>query len=332
MSVVDSVKLHGKLWFNEDDTRTHIAGPEAGNFGRAYNIEETLALLKRNFCNVMIKEVGEWWSDNTGGWYNHPQIVKCIAKMRKIMKFSQKFVSPIKGITIILDDKSLLYQKPGDELTRPLITKQVSCEYGRIGTPYHLYLVDDLKDPSMPDYKLYIFLNTFHLSSEQRKIIKQRVQVDGKTIVWMYAPGFVNKDLSLKNSFDLTGIKLSLENIESDLHINITNFEHPITKELSKNTRFGTDNYIGPVFYCSDPDAITLGNLTYKFTIVKPGFCIKEFKDWTSIYIAAPYVPSNVLRGIAKFSGVHIFSEGEDILYVNRDSFLYISDTLGLEE
>ena len=41
--------------------------------------------------------------------------------------------------------------------------------------------------------------------------------------------------------------------------------------------------------------------------------------DWTSLYIGAPNVPSNVLRAILRFAGGHIFSESDDVLHANRD-------------
>ncbi|MBT6147575.1 MAG: hypothetical protein HOH74_19215, partial [Gemmatimonadetes bacterium] len=41
--------------------------------------------------------------------------------------------------------------------------------------------------------------------------------------------------------------------------------------------------------------------------------------DWTSLYIGAPNIPSNVLRAILQFAGGHIFSHSDDVLHAGRD-------------
>jgi hypothetical protein len=58
MSPVDSITAHGKLWLNEDDTRTHLLRQEDqpawlsdGTFGKqAKDMHETLNLLERNLA------------------------------------------------------------------------------------------------------------------------------------------------------------------------------------------------------------------------------------------------------------------------------------------
>ena len=54
-------------------------------------------------------------------------------------------------------------------------------------------LHDDLARPDMPEYKLYIFLNTLYLTSAERSVIKKRVQGDNKVAVWIYAPGVLSE-------------------------------------------------------------------------------------------------------------------------------------------
>ena len=46
---------------------------------------------------------------------------------------------------------------------------------------------------------------------------------------------------------------------------------------------------------------------------------VKTFPEWTSIYVAAPNLPAPVLRGMAGYAGVHLYSREGDVLYANRD-------------
>jgi hypothetical protein len=52
---------------------------------------------------------------------------------------------------------------------------------------------------------------------------------------------------------------------------------------------------------------------------VQPGFGVKPFPSWTSVYCAVPDLPAPVLRGIARWAGVPIYSDAGDVLYASRD-------------
>ena len=172
----------------------------------------------------------------------------------------------------------------------------------------------------MKDYKLYIFLNTFYLSKDEREVINDRVKRNGNTILWIYASGFIDEyGASVENVSDLTGINMGVDMDKWGLNVAITNFDHPITSSLPTETWFGTDYHIGPIFYVDDPEAVTLGKLVYNQGRFKPGFAVKEFEDWTSIWVGAPVVPAKILRNISRYAGVHLYSESGDILSANKN-------------
>ena len=64
-----------------------------------------------------------------------------------------------------------------------------------------------------------------------------------------------------------------------------------------------------------------LGDVVYSLGRCRPGFGVKTFnpedpqKPWSSVYVATPNVPAPVLRGIARFAGVHLYNEDGDVLY-----------------
>ncbi len=49
------------------------------------------------------------------------------------------------------------------------------------------------------------------------------------------------------------------------------------------------------------------------------GLALKEFADWHSIYCATPNIPAPVLRGIARYAGVHLYNECGDVLHATPD-------------
>ena len=55
----------------------------------------------------------------------------------------------------------------------PLIWHQRVINLNRFGAPHDFYLLDDLLEGSLPDYKLYIFLNPFHLNTRRRAALEE---------------------------------------------------------------------------------------------------------------------------------------------------------------
>ena len=84
------------------------------------------------------------------------------------------------------------------------------------GVAYDSYLLSDIEDPRLPDYKVYVFPNAFTLSEERRAAIKKVVRRAGKTAIWLYAPGYYrNGEGSAANIEDLTGVRVK-ENYPSE--------------------------------------------------------------------------------------------------------------------
>jgi hypothetical protein len=73
---------------------------------------------------------------------------------------------------------------------------------------------------------------------------------------------------------------------------------------------------INPQFWSDDPLAQVLGTLA---GVNKPGLVVKQMPGWTSIYSSAPILPAALLRNIARVAGCHIYSDGGDVVYANRE-------------
>jgi len=118
---------------------------------------------------------------------------------------------------------------------------------------------------------------------------------------------------------DITGITFGSGEHPWGPLINLVNFDHPITQNLPHDLTWGTNNPLCPIFHVNDSGARTLGNVVYSQGRCRPGFVIKEFPNWKSIYSAAPNLPAGVLREIARYAGVHIYNDDGDVIYATRD-------------
>ena len=313
MSLLGSVRLHGKVWFNEADIRTHKSPADAG-FGRCGNIDETKAVLRRELAYVLTHGAALWWMDQSRGWFSDSNILNTLHELEHITEVSARFKREYRtGFAVIVDDRSCFYLNLTNELLNPLVYT-MRDRFARVGTAYHLYHIDDLDNPQMPDYGMYIFLNTFFLDERQRQVIAKKVMRNKNVVVWMYAPGVLTPALSMEAMGNLIGFKMGMELTTAPLNVKVAPGSHPIIRDLSHSVTFGTSNAVGPHFFVDDPSATVLGRLPDG----KAGLAVGDMGTWISVYIAAPDVPPVILRGIARMAGVHIFSDADQTLYADE--------------
>jgi hypothetical protein len=311
----ESVRQHGKLCLIEDDTRTHSDSQDQ-NYGQAANLTESIAILRRNFAGVVTRGQGIWWAAWKVDTIKEPAFLPLLKSFEKLGIFALSLDrKPASEIAVFIDDESFFYESVKNTLDLPLIFQQRLWGLPRLGAPFDVYLLQDLLEESLIPYKLCIFLNVFQLDEKRRAALKKAVQCGQCTSLWIYAPGLIADNLSLENMTDLTGFRFGMGEQPWGPLVHITDFGHPITRDLDQDLFWGTNSKLAPLFYVDDPEARVLGQVVYSQGNCKPGFAVKKFPEWTSIYSAAPNLPASVLRGVARFAGVHIYSDAGDVLY-----------------
>lgn len=351
-TVPETIALHGKIHFSEVDLKTFLTDPASKwhhkENWRPQTLQETVEMLKRDYSYAHAMGFGMWWTDLAGkGWYHHEGITQALRKLQEIEeRLLESDRSSNREIAVILDEKSLIYERPCQNMMTSLRNVFRQWELAYIGAPFDTYLQSDLIDQELKDYRMYLFLNNVHMTKHEMEVIKECVRRDRKVALWVWAPGLIiDSDLALNHIQDLTEIRVDCENCEARLHVDVVNYDHPITRELPKGSSFGPEISrwhmalfkesgfveddpsftMGPIFYSNDPDVKVLGSLP---AVKKPGFVVKELEDWTSIYVSAPMISKAILRNIAKFAGVHVYVESGDLVYANKH-FLAVYPRIG---
>ncbi len=312
MSLTDSVRAHGKLWMDENDIRTWLLGGESTGWGQTPTYEETLLQQQREFANVMATGCGQWWFDMSSGWYDDPRLMNDIAGMRAIADQSVAWDrSPVHQVALVVDPRSLAWLRTANFLSRPLLMDQLP-QLGRMGAPFGSYLLDDLE--RIPPHRMYVFASCFAPTKAQRAAIERVVKKDGRVAVWLYAPGiYRNGRLDEAGMQALTGIHLRLAREETPLIVKVAG-DDPLLAGLGE-ARYGTDRPVGPVVHADDPEVKVLGRLPDG---TRAGLVVRRFPGWTSVFSAAPVLPAGLLRNLARSAGVHLYTEGDEVVYANR--------------
>lgn len=334
MQPTESLRAHGKIYFMEEDALMH------NNFdpgGRNQSPENSIAVYQRNFANCLTHGHAVTWFE-TAELHEHASLVDERQRwMKRFQELGRWGVNvdrtPSADVAVFLDDESYYYESNRNNVDLPLIWRQRVASLNRFGAPHDVYYLEDLLDGNLPPYKLYIFLNAFHLNNQRRAALKQVLRRDGRTALWLYAPGLLNRDTQAgegdpdysEQMTDLTGLTFSKPTGAWSPMMHITNFNHPITQGLPQDWFWGSTNPIGPMFHLEDPQATVLGQVVYVLGRNKPGFGVRTFNAenpaaaWSSVYMASPDIPAPVLRGVARFAGVHLYNEDGDVLYATPE-------------
>lgn len=307
-----SIALHGKIFIDEADDRTHLASDPY-----ARGVEDSIALIRREFIQALTTNAGLWWFDMESRWFDDPRLMEEIKKMKRVGDESLRLPRRrMSEVAVIASPYNLIYtahwrhpkyadeRTYGDAVSALLLNEQWG-EFFKMGAPFDLYDLGDIE--RLPThYKCYIFLNTFYMEGKARRAI-ERLKRDGKILIWFYAPGILGeKGIDLEGMEELVGMRMGMAEKETPLEV--------VTKD---GRRWGVAKAIAPTIWVEDREAEVLGSSPEG----KANFCLKRFKDWVSVYVGSPALPADILRELLKSAGVHIYLESGDVLYLN-DSYL----------
>ncbi|MHA4846713.1 hypothetical protein ACX0G7_21285 [Flavitalea antarctica] len=320
---LDSLKLHKKLLFQEIDHTTYIA-PQTVENGRRIpgsNTKlkdefQTVHVLRREFVLTRVKNASLWWFDFFGGYFYAKPLMNEIEKMISMQQehLRHLHLESIAEIAVFGDVKSMYYTQAFSSLATDLLVTPPD-ELARIGAPYDIYNFSDIDHPDLPleRYKLIIILNAFEIAHAKKEFIKAKMQTGGRTVLWMYAPGYIqDKKFSLESISSTTGFAIKRREA-ADSRVQVT--AQNLSSQFPTDITFDFTRPIKPLFELAEANAEILG--TY-VSDGKAAFARKKFSGYTSVYCAVGGVPAKVLREIARTAGVHIFYEGSDPVYINN--------------
>jgi len=312
MSPADSVQLHGKLWLNEDDARTHLAPPDAG-FGRTDSMFQTLGVYQRNLGHILERRSATWWMDFGTGWMADPEIFATFGKLRDIYRDHPTRAPYRPQVAIVTDEDSFFYLRHSSEITRESVTYMRRL-FNTCGCPVGLYLMSDLCEGRVPDsVRLLVFLNCYRVTGEQRERLRRGIGRDGRTALWLYAPGFIREDASAENVSDLIGF--GVEEVEGDVtaQVQMVGDLPGFLSGLPADQVFGPAAKPRPLFAVQggQPGVVVLGRYAGTEHVA---LAMKQLDGWSSAFCGGLQVSAEVLRELARAAGAHVYCNTNDVI------------------
>jgi hypothetical protein len=326
---LDSVALHGKLWLVEDDTKTFLAEAETED---TYNPKivsgaDTQAIHQRHFGAALAHRAGVTWMDLWGqGWLNSPDIWRELGGLAMQAGRWEKLVpnTPVTpDVAVLVDEASLCYLKNDANGLGTHLVSRTRDLLLRTGGSVGFYLQSDITRPNFPDAKLYLFLNALRITTEERQTIREKLQRPGKTLAWVFAPGFFDENgPSSEEVNEVVGMALRPQPWNSRGGSVATEIKHPITERIRGTKKIGQEEILNPLYAVSDPQAIVVAEYV---ATGATSLATREHKGgWKSVFFGDPYLTTELLRGLYAYAGVALYDGQDDIVYAGGDGALTI--------
>ena len=343
--IQDSFLLRNTMFANEGDSRSHWTEPFYRDLMRYYTPEDTFNTYKREFGQQLCDNIQGWWYDLEEPGFVEDGMQALLGRMKEIAAFeSRQDRTKHHEIALIYDQESIHYVS--NDNNAMLLEFFRVADLGRIGAPVDYYFHNDLSHPEMPDYKLYIMINVYCLSDAEREAIKAKARKNHATVLWLYAPGFINlKAGSIMDNQNIeatTGIRVCRLDETRAPRFRIERSGHPaltmadpwqfygyIDRDIHSciwpgsiyappKVKAQPPAFANPFFYIPEQEGIeVLGRYCLDNSIA---MAMKDDDGYNSVYACTQVLRSDLLQSLAAFAGVH--------LYVKNDDFICANDTL----
>lgn len=215
--LVDSARLHGKLWLDELDhgARQPDYATKKTQSSVEFKVDRPYqSLLRRSTVHPFCRGMGAWYYDfginKSRGWWDHPAHLKSIRD--ELEFFRQRHEAPFENpadVLVVHSAKAYYYMRPRlSDLSHNLVTRLTERLYHTGAIADHVYDFD-LPRVEMDRYRAVVFINTFVVEPEERKWIRERVCRDDRLIIWHCLPGYGDgRRTGAELAAELTGLPL----------------------------------------------------------------------------------------------------------------------------
>lgn len=319
--VLESCRLHNKLWIDEMDQKTSIVEMGAIRNRSILDCEEVrsyfetsakddIAIIRRNTAQPFSKGMGMWYFDfgpyYSGGWWDFPLYLKEIGELKKLYdsKLHKDYKS--EADVLLVYDTNCYYQFSNNwnPISESSID-EISHALYKTGAVFDNIFLFDIDKVDLDNYKVVIFANTWMINKQQRDFIKNTVAASNRFLIWNYMPGYMDGETSeVEFVSELTGIKVEKINLAEIPVVEIISDKFPkCTVELQGK--------VNPLLHIVDRDIESIGVYRDSTNIA---MAEKKLKNSTAVFCTLPLRNVHVLRNIFKKAGVHIYSDTEDVV------------------
>ncbi|OGS22400.1 MAG: hypothetical protein A2252_02320 [Elusimicrobia bacterium RIFOXYA2_FULL_39_19] len=214
-SLVASIHLHGKLWFQEEDSRPmkEESREEMSAKGDISRPEHYVEVFTHVSCKNFTEGNYAWWWDFQKRWFKSAVYWPRLKKLQEIDKRHRcQKPQPVYETAVFISESSEYYAPYWARNIGISNAQGLHYTFPRMGAPYGVYLLEDVLHPDFPieRIKVAFFVDCVVLSDKEREAA-ERLKSNNRTLVFYWASGFGlpksrGSIYSTENMMSLTGI------------------------------------------------------------------------------------------------------------------------------
>lgn len=310
--------LHNKLFFQEIDTRSWAGTIYADEvyqmwIGAGQTPAEWQAINRKLAGISLAGQTGFWYYD-MNHFFDAPEIMAEIGKTyAEAERLRSKPAFPFRPEVCVVQagGQGKFLSSDASALNYSHFYQLMALEQS--GVPYDLhYLTDVLSTPRLQQYKVYVFYQTRYLTQAQRQLIRQKLQCDGKTLIFMHDDGYLSEQgKSVAAQSEIVGMQVRTEErfarqtplLVDAAHRPFIGLTEVLLQIMVEEGQTSNSARTQP-FWIEDRAATPLAKYAEDGRVAA---AVKKHQGWTAAYIAAPNsLSGELLNSLAQQAGAYV--------------------------
>lgn len=318
MTAAGAFPLHGKLFYNQADLRTHWS-QQAGH-GKPDTVRGSIACMRRELARNLAEGSAIQWYDFSLGWTFGDRRLTDEAKRlyeAGLVRLKTSDWPPEDYLLVVVDERQMGTFDP----FRPpygleLIYRQRE-HLTRAGVPYRTVLWSDLRTyPELLRHRAMVLLNLFRLDDAELAFLQEHVLRDGRTVAIVGPVGLVGpQGPDVARTARVLGRPMVLGPESLPL-------QAVFAKELDGPWAQAAGLTVGvntPFAPCVVPQSTDNARVLASFTTGGgPAALCDERDECRLFWSAVPGLPPPVLRAVAETAGVPVLCRSDDAIFAGH--------------
>lgn len=216
--LTESVRLNGKLFLDEmDQTPSWTWRNDVDTAFRLSDLDADYALLRRNVFESFTRGAGLWYYDfgpsNQAGWWLDDRLMTEIARIKRVIdRYHERDYQPAGDVLFVFDTDVYYFTgsiQGTDRLTDVQAVNRTIGHAWQAGAALETVHLRDLSKLNLERFKLIVFANTWLMTAEQRRSVREHVMAPNRQVLFQGVPAYCDGDkLSATFSREVTGLDL----------------------------------------------------------------------------------------------------------------------------
>ncbi|MBO4216879.1 MAG: beta-galactosidase [Clostridia bacterium] len=195
--IIESVRLHGKVWLDERDQPTHYGTHDPGMI--AYPKPESIYNNRAHVLQSFIRGAGMWFYDFgrycSAGWWDDPECMKENEELKKLTDamFEREYDAPA-DVLLVFDTKVFLYTSatPEKDPFTDTITNVFVVNAYKSGAAVECIYLSDLERADLSRFRAVVFANCFRIDGKTFDYIENVVKKKCQNVIFFTYPGYTD--------------------------------------------------------------------------------------------------------------------------------------------